>query len=120
MDNNNYNINLIPFNLKSFSLSDFKSIMQKYSYFNSNRRSDTLIRPYFLHIFDSNKDYIGYLEFKLAFNTPSAEDDPEYELGIHLLKHFMMKTCNIRSKKLAFLLPNPYIFYMYITNKNKI
>jgi hypothetical protein len=93
MNNNNNHIDLLPFNLKSFSLKDFKAIMQKYSYFNSNTSSDKLITPYFLHIFDSNKDYIGYLEFKLAFVTPSAEDDPKYELGVHLIKYYMLKTC---------------------------
>jgi len=117
MDNNNNNVYLISFNLKSFSLSDFKFILQKYSYSNP---SDTLISPYFLHLFDSNKDYIGYLEFKLVFNTSSAEDDPEYELGVHLLYYFIIKACNIRSKKWAFFLPDPYIFYIFIINKNII
>jgi hypothetical protein len=118
MDNNNNNIYLIPFSLKSFSLSDFKSIIQKYSHFNNNTSSNTLISPSFLHIFDSNKDYVGYLEFKLAFDTPSGEDDSEYELGVHLLKHYMVKACSIRSNKFAFFLPDPYLFYIHIYDKN--
>lgn len=111
------NPNLIPFNIKYFNVEDFKSIMQKYSYFN-NTWSDRLINSYFLHIFDCNKDYVGYFKFQLPFNMPLTEDDLEYELAIHLFNHYLIKTCNTWSNKFALFLPDPYQFYMRISDKD--
>jgi len=112
---NNYkNDDLIPFNLKYSTLSSFKAIVLNYSYFYTN----TLINPYLLNIYDSNKNYIGYLEFQLVFKTPSAEDDPEYELGVHLLKHYFIKACRRRRKQLYSVLPDPNLFYLHIIKNN--
>jgi len=112
------NPNLIPFNIKYFNIEDFISIMQKYNYFN-NAWSDRLICPYYMHIFDCNKDYIGYFKFQLTFNTLSVEDDPEYVLALHLFHHYLIKTCNIWSNNFVLFLPDPYQFYMRISDKNK-
>ena len=112
--NNFKNEDLIPFNLKYSTLSSFKAIVLNYSYFYTN----TLINPYLLNIYDSNKNYIGYLEFQLVFKTPSAEDDPEYELGVHLLKHYFIKACRRRRKQLYSVLPDPNLFYLHIIKNN--
>jgi len=112
------NPNLIPFNTKYFTVEDFRCIMLKYSYFNNNTWSDRLINPYYVHIFDCNKDYIGYFKIQLTFNTPLAENDPEYVLGLHLFHHYLIKTCNIWSNNFVLFLPDPYQFYMRISDKD--
>jgi hypothetical protein len=114
MNNLNKNNDLIPFNLKYSTLTSFKAIMLNYSYFYTN----ILINPYLLNIYDSNKNYIGYLEFKLVYNTPSAEDDPEYVLGVHLIRHYLIKACT-ETRKQNFHVSDPNQYYLHIIDKKR-
>lgn len=91
MNNNNKNSNnifdIVPFNLKSFSLSQFKLILKYHCVFNSDR-------PYLLHIYDCNKNYLDWSrEFELYFNIPLYVDHPDFHLSASLLRNDIIKVC---------------------------
>ena len=76
-NNNNANLNFIPFNIDSFNLSELKHIVYKYCHFESDITNNNLIQPWILHIIDCNGVEIREIPFYLPYNTNSPEKDSE-------------------------------------------
>lgn len=106
--NNNNNMDLIPFDLKSFSLPDWKSILSKYT------SSDTLISLYLLHIFDCNGANIGHIEFLFPFKTNSPEEHLEFEIYVNHFYNQIIEGCTWWSNEFPDLLPDSDLFFMHI------
>jgi hypothetical protein len=84
-NNNNNNKNLTPFSLESFNLSDFKSIIFKYSHCNANT-SGNFAKANILHILDSNEIHICSIPFNLTY----SEEDDHYDYCVNLLFNQIM------------------------------
>ena len=112
-NNNSNNIfDIIPFSLKSFSLSQFKLILQYHCHFNIDRPYITNIK---LHIYDCNKNSLGWdREIELYFNTPLDVDHPAFDLYICFVRDEIIKVCTGWENEFAHILPNPDLYYLEI------
>lgn len=108
--NNNNNRNLIPFSLDSFSLSDFKAIILKYSH----RPSDS-INPFItkkaLHILDCDEIPVGCIFFSLPYK---GENDIDHHYCVNNFYDLLIETSKNWSKEFGHELFDPYLFYMKI------
>jgi hypothetical protein len=108
-NNNNNNRNLIPFSLESFNLSDFKSIILKYSH-HSTKTSGNLLKANMLHIFDSNKFHICILPFNLTY----SEEDDHYDYCVNLLYKEIWGASAAWSEEISEEFLEPDLFYIQI------
>lgn len=110
-NNNSNNIfDIVPFNLKSFSLSQFKLILKHHCDFSSNR-------PYLLHlyIYDCNKNSLDWSrEIELYFNTPLDVDQLDFDLSARFVRDDIINVCTTWANKFAHLLLNPDLYYLEI------
>ena len=107
--NNNNNINLIPFSLESFSLSDFKRILEYHCVFKNDS-------PYEVNLYDSNKNSLDKsFEFEAYFKIPLDESNPEYDLSLQDLKKDIVAVCTWWGKEFAHSLPDCNLYYMDIS-----
>jgi hypothetical protein len=89
MENNNNNnyMDLIPFNLKDFTSTLLKSIIEYHCLFKSDS-------PYIIDVFDCNKNSIDRsFEIEMYFNIPLHEYDPEYDLSVQDLREDIIAAC---------------------------
>lgn len=112
MNNNNNNRNnifdIIPFNFKSISLSQFKLVLKYHCAFNSDR-------PYLLHIYDCNRNSLNWSrKLELYFNIPLDEHDPGYDISASILRNDIIKVCRGWANEFSHLLPNPDLYYLEI------
>jgi hypothetical protein len=84
--NNNFS-DLIPINLKSFSLSQFKSILEYHCVYKNDS-------PYEVLVYDCNKNIIDkYFEFELYFDIHLVSGNPEYNLSVNILREDIIAVC---------------------------
>lgn len=114
-------MDFIPFKLDSFNLSDLKSILYKYYYFENNPDVNIdLIQPWIMHIFDCNRVEIGEIPFILPYDTNSPEEDSELNDFINFIYNQIITGCTWWSEESSDYLSsykNSKIFYI---NINKI
>lgn len=108
-------MDLIPFNLTTFTISNLKPIVYKYSYFCDTTNAN-LIEPWVLHLFDCNGIEIGDISFYLPFKTNSPEEDSEFNDDVNFLYTQIIYGCIWWLEECSDYI-NSDLFYMHI---NKI
>ena len=94
-NNNNNNKDLISFNVDSFSPADFKSIILKSNYFNSDRRNGNLIEPWLIQILDCNRVEIGLISFHIPYNNNCTEKAWEFKAEINSIYNTIIFICEL-------------------------
>jgi hypothetical protein len=87
--------NFIPFNINSFTLRKFESIILKYSNFYHDTES---INPeistlYMLHIIDSDYDYVVSARFNSVYKTISPKNDIYFQKDLKALYNKVKEDC---------------------------
>jgi len=92
-NNNNVNLNFIPFNLEYFKLSELKHIVCKYCHFENDITNKNIIQPWIIHIFDCYGIEIGEIPFYLPYNANLPEKDSELIDYVNLIYDEIIDGC---------------------------
>jgi len=103
---------LIPFNLDTFSLLDFKDIITKDKLFTRDNNNNILIKPYVISVFDCTRFRMGHIDCSINLISEKHESEYNYFLvGIWLQ---IIGLCTEWSDKFSHVLPNSDNFYIHI------